>query len=122
MTVPLDELDDPLEFELDDELDEGEESSSSDADIPWLDVADTTVFVFVACASRHAIAPPSASMVATLVVATARLVRRALGVFFWSLIAGSGSGSRSGLTVRNPGKTGVSARVKDSQEGPAVAV
>jgi hypothetical protein len=79
-----------LTVRLDDEDDVDDEPRD---DVPLLDVAETTLLVFVACASLHAIAPPKVSTVATLAAPTARLVRCARG-FLWSLIAGSRAGSR----------------------------
>jgi hypothetical protein len=97
--------------------DEGE-SSSDDVDplVVFDDVAAVAVFVLVVWLSLHAIAPPSERAVATLSAATARRARWARGLRR-SIIGGLlGEGSRSGPTVRMPGKTAVSAGVEEIQK------
>jgi hypothetical protein len=96
---PVDEVEDDELVSDDDEL---EVELSED------DVAAVELFVLDAWLSLQAIAPPNERAVATLSAATARRARWARGLRRSTVIGGSSGGSRSGPTVRKPGKTEVS--------------
>jgi N-terminal half of MaoC dehydratase len=116
--VELEEVELALEVSEDDELDV--ESLAFD------DVAAVVLFALDAVLSLQAIAPPNERAVAMLSAATARRARWARGLRRSVIGGSSGRGSRSGPTVRTPGKTAVSADVRSLQNrerrGGAVAV